>query len=319
MKRILLLSLSFLLAVSFSGCHKEDVEISEEDALDTKYEVVAEGFDFDLTPSNDPYLNDGYIVKSNGLFGFIGSDGEFIMQPEYESVYINPYAIETKNYIYMFRDRNNETVNSGEALAYFMGYTDNIVCGTGIGGVTGLLFIDQENTIMRYMPGIISEPELSSVEYLDEGEKMLIPKIYEEYTKEMLDEYEFKDWYIAKSNKEIIGPYVEGEKPYFYSRDWDDHYWTMEIAPIVHGMFYEHAEKGYRVWNITADKYYDEVVDEAIPLSFNAMKIVKDSKMGVIDSDLNLVLFGDFEDVTLPIDGHAFVKLDGDWKLIKIK
>ena len=78
-------------------------------------------------------------------------------------------------------------------------------------------------------------------------------------------------------------------------------------------------EDGFKVWNDAGDAYYDEVVDEAVPLSFNAMKVVKDGKIGVIDFDLNLVLFGDFEDVTLPIDDYAFVKLDGDWKLIKIK
>ena len=34
--------------------------------------------------------------------------------------------------------------------------------------------------------------------------------------------------------------------------------------------------------------------------------------------NLNLVLFGDFEDVSRPIDGKAYVKIKGEWKQIQL-
>ena len=48
------------------------------------------------------------------------------------------------------------------------------------------------------------------------------------------------------------------------------------------------------------------------------MRIEKDGYVGVIDENLNLVLFGDFEEVTHPIDNKAYVKIDGKWQCIEL-
>ena len=60
------------------------------------------------------------------------------------------------------------------------------------------------------------------------------------------------------------------------------------------------------------------VFDKVTVISDRAMKVEKDGQMGIVDKDLNLVYMGDFEDVSLPIDGKAYVKIKGEWKQIQL-
>ena len=83
-------------------------------------------------------------------------------------------------------------------------------------------------------------------------------------------------------------------------------------------MIYEKVDDGYIIWNAKGTKHTDIVFDSAHPISDNAMKVEKDGKMGIVDKDLNLVYMGDFEDVSLPIDGKAYVKIKGEWKQIEL-
>ena len=321
MKRFITSLISLALALSLVGCENTPF-------IETDYKVVSnQNFDFDFTPTDDPFLEDGYIVKENGLFGFINIEGEYVMKPEYESVYINRNAYDSKSYIYMFKDKNNEAVNTGEALAYYLGYIDEIVCGVGIGGTSGLTFVDKDNHIFRFNPNILNSPTLVNVTEDFKGYKMLIPKIYEDYTEETLKDYKFKDWYIVTKDRKtmetkLFGPYKKKETNFFRTTEWDSDYRTLEIefdtCLYAHGMFYESKKDGYKIWNEDGTESFSELVDEVIPLSWNAMKIRKNGKLGVVDENLNLVLYGDFEDVSKPIDNRAYVKVNGVWKLIQL-
>lgn len=133
-----------------------------------------------------------------------------------------------------------------------------------------------------------------------------------------------KHYYIVTPEKEIFGPYNASEKATFSINENINYVKDIEVMSdlfdsYVKGLFYEKVDDGYKIWNKQGTSAYEEIVDYAEPISNNAMKIKKDGKLGVVNNKLELVLFGDFEDVTNVINQRAYVKQNGEWKLIEIK
>lgn len=131
----------------------------------------------------------------------------------------------------------------------------------------------------------------------------------------------YSDYYIVLyGENKIIGPYDTDEIATFARRSHDESnkIWYYDLFGEVYGLIYEKVDDGYIIWNAKGTKHTDIVFDSAHPISDNAMKVEKDGKMGIVDKDLNLVYMGDFEDVSLPIDGKAYVKIKGEWKQIEL-
>ena len=135
---------------------------------------------------------------------------------------------------------------------------------------------------------------------------------------------ESKQYYIVLYDVDrVIGPYDEDEVATFringYSQDKEG---KMSIYgmlyPIIDGLIYEKVNDGYVIWDAKGSKHTDIVFNKAEVISNNTMKVEKDGRMGIVDENLNLVLFGDFEDVSRPIDGKAYVKIKGEWKQIQL-
>ena len=323
MKKIIMAGLSCVLAASLVGCQNEEQpkqdqpQEQKEDVL--QYEVISEGYAFDMTPTTDPFYNEGYIVKENGLFGLMSASGDYIMEPQYSNVEISreESMIQEKNYLFM----RNPNTNSMEKASYYLGYSQEKDLIGGIGGISAVYTIDAQDELTVIAPWEASGYAIGW-DTLDRSR--FIPKVDVSPTK--MEEFmtlSFDEYYIVMKDGKRFGPYSAKQTPFFRSDEWDENFLTMEIdhpdCPFIHGMFYEIVDGKYKIYNEAGTQAYPELVDEATPLSWNAMKIVKDGKMGVINSDLELVLYGDFEAVTLPINGHAFVQVGGDWKLVELK
>ena len=312
MKRILIM---LLFACTLCGCQQPKEEPIEPDPLLTKYKIIEEeGFDFDLTPLCDPFYEEGYIVKEKGFYGFIDPLGKYIMYPGYESVLIgfSPDLQDQHNYLWMYPDKKGVYA---ESLAYYLGYSTELLFSSGIGGVGPVYFLNADNQLMgRFLDGKIKK--VDDFKYLD---KMRVPKADEIIqTAEQFDAYDFKKWYIANDHKDVWGPFDESFTPCFDVSTWSKDASTFEVVSLVHGMFCIPVKDGYKIYNPLGDACSDEVYEKAEPISWTAVKIEKDGKLGVIDENLDLVLYGEFEDVTRPIQNHAFVKIDGRWVLIEI-
>mgnify|MGYP004473471341 FL=1 len=256
---------------------------------------------------------DGYAVMENGLYGVIDTNGKYIMKPKYKYGVMTPY--QDSDNVCMFSEDN---YSSGESLDEVLG-SNRGGCSYGSIGVPAysLTFNEVENK-----PYVIKR-------HYDTGENELITYDWKtEFNYSMLvypnAQRESKQYYIVLYDVDrVIGPYDEDEVATFringYSQDKEG---KMSIYgmlyPIIDGLIYEKVNDGYVIWDAKGSKHTDIVFNKAEVISNNTMKVEKDGRMGIVDENLNLVLFGDFEDVSRPIDGKAYVKIKGEWKQIQL-
>ena len=256
---------------------------------------------------------DGYAVMENGLYGVVDTNGKYIMKPKYKYGVMMPY--QDSDNVCMFSEDN---YSSGESLDEVLG-SNRGGCSYGSIGVPAysLTFNEGENK-----PYVIKR-------HYDTGENELITYDWKtEFNYSMLvypnAQRESKQYYIVLYDVDrVIGPYDEDEVATFringYSQDKEG---KMSIYgmlyPIIDGLIYEKVNDGYVIWDAKGSKHTDIVFNKAEVISNNTMKVEKDGRMGIVDENLNLVLFGDFEDVSRPIDGKAYVKIKGEWKQIQL-
>lgn len=287
---------------SISETHQSAEEMGYK-ILDTKVP------NFESSPV-DVYDKDGvfYAVKVNGSYGVIDADGKYIMQPKYKYG-IMLQGINDDN-LCMYPNQND---TSGEFLHYAL-HNKVQACSVGSIGVPQFrVTFDDEK-----------KPYLSEYN-LDNGFKTYDWK--EEFDSSMIvypnNEAEYKQYYIVLfGENRIIGPYDKDEivtfRANFYNYNNNKLYVWYTLYPTIDGLIYEKVDNGYIIWNAKGTKHTGMVFDKAEVISNNAMKVEKDDQMGIIDKSLNLVYMGDFEDVSLPIDGKAYVKIKGEWKQIQL-
>lgn len=272
--------------------------------------------DFEMSPvdlKNDD--DECYFVKVNGLYGVIDSDGKYIMQPEY--IYSILFEADllgddtNKSNVCL---ANDEAAMQGDSLENALGKND-LKCGiTGYGGTSNQRLTFDEG---EYRPYLIQPSENfdTQVKTYDWKESLDHSMIVYEKNHPNSSEY----YIVLYGENKVIGPYDKDEVATFsaYSRSTNDVN-VYNLLGKVYGLIYEKVDDGYIIWNAKGTKHTDMVFDKVTVISDRAMKVEKDGQMGIVDKDLNLVYMGDFEDVSLPIDGKAYVKIKGEWKQIQL-
>ena len=261
--------------------------------------------DFESTPIDiGNGENVGYLVKENSLYGFVGTNGKFIMKPKYKSGII--FELEEGNYACM-------ALNKGDSEGYGTGnpYAQDNTCyldGLGTPPYGYNLTFDEEH-----------KPYVIDYESGEETKTYDWKKYFN--TSSLISDNETGEYYIALyGENRLIGPYQKNEQATFVDVLDDDN--DLNVygydSRFIEGLIYEKVDDGYIIWNAKGTKHTDIVFDKATVISDKAMKVEKDGQMGIVDKDLNIVYMGDFEDVSLPIDGKAYVKIKGEWKQIEL-
>lgn len=303
---------------------QETTEERQNDNLSEYTVLDVEVPDFDITPIDNDNAN-GYLVRVDGMYGFIDTDANFIYDPRYEAVMVMDLDgdVNSGMDVCLFPDADKTGVIDGTSIDGTLGEGYSPQCGNGFGGVPYYTYLSIDNRVI----GSNYDYPIDEV-FLDES--IIVDKLTREFT-DGADLYingagnvEPNLYYIVTPDLKVFGPYDDKENATFSINKNLSQAQSMEIVSglftsYVKGLFYEKTEDGYVVWNKDGTNHYKEPVDFAKSISNKAMKIEKDGKMGVINENLDLVLFEDFEDVSNVIDGHAFVKIGGIWKLIELE
>ena len=310
----------FLLAclcagLALSGCastekpKKEDkVEEKKEEKKEAKkadskkekpaYEVISDRVDdFEETPVQ--YYGKGYVVKVNGRYGFIDENGQYIYEPTYASTYVMPSRDQVPT-MYLKND-------AGTGLSLKDGSEQEL----GVGAIyRGEYCFDSSYNIYLDMNGNQTDeiPEKSVMAYKKEKEEPLT---------------EGQDYYIySQPVGQFFGPYSI-EEPAMYSIkatyvDPDLGFFGNGCDMNLSRLFYEKVEGGYKIHNSETGKCLDTIFDKAEPLSDNSFYVEKGKEKGIVNEDCQLVLLGDYENVSEPLNGKAYVKVKGKWQLIQV-
>lgn len=307
-----------------SSNNVEENTIEENTEL-TPYTVLdVDVPDFENTPMDDDNGN-GFLVKVDDFYGFIDSSGSYILDPTYEGVMLTDLTNNAENGfdVCMFSNSDQTNVQDGISVNGKLGENGmNPTCGHGFGsgGFPKYLSVDDQ---------VISGDMSNSIYHVQLDEPIIVNKLDREFT-DATDLFSNVDtsvdmdhYYIVTPENKIFGPYDHSEFATFSMNRNTNQTQDVEVISdlfnsYVKGLFYEKTEDGYRIWNKDGTKCYEEIVDFAEPISNNAMKIKKDGKLGIINKNLELVLLGDFEDISNVIDNRAYVKMDGVWKLIEL-
>ena len=304
---------SEILILAKSNLNEEDYEIIKLISMKTKYNILDRSVpNFENIPIEN-YDKNGYLIKINGYYGFIDINGNYIVDPHYESGLFQSTG-SSQETVCFFPDKTKTGVIEGENLNYYLNKNSQLECGAGFGGAyVGDYFLDDDHCIYFEAP-------------LEDGKRYSDINIT--LTRTITNPNEKGKYYIVNNNLNLFGPYDESEICSFgiYGSFNNENVgnigeWNVYSGIyyyVIRGLFYEKIDNQYRIWNADGTKCTEELFDSVEAISENTMRIEKDGYVGVIDENLNLVLFGDFEEVTHPIDNKAYVKIDGKWQCIEL-
>ncbi|MGN1275734.1 MAG: WG repeat-containing protein [Floccifex sp.] len=299
--------------------------------METKYHILDCNIpQFEYTPITN-YQKDGYFVKVNGKYGFIGVDGNYIVEPKYEygQLYWNEKEGNLVETCLLVTSEQKGT-GQGENLDYYLGLSNQQYMFSGSGlNAGGDYYLDNNQNIYYFEEIIVSFGQLQDFETFDDNEVFILN------TRTIFNKEKDSEFYIITKDQKLFGPYDELEVPTFslycnqlrktnhlsFYNDWIFFSNLNGNDPLncnVFGLFYEKVDNKYRIWTSDGKKSSDLLFDSAIPISNTEMKVGINGKLGILDSNLNLVLLGDFEDITCPINNEAFVKINGKWEKISI-
>lgn len=292
----------------------------------SKYDVVKTLPKLEETPI-DMY-GKGYIVKVDGKYGFMDTNGDWVIPNEYEQLYFHGYSDEPEDRVCFIRGKDEETLNDGLDLKGVLEQSEHTTCGnTGYGGI-----------YLGYIT--LYEDDLGSTFYYDTETGKKIPFHDLHHTSDysdsgLMDSYGNKStnlmivnpstrddkliygtYYAISYTGNVYGPFKEGDKFAFNFMHGE-----FPVNTPVNGLFLTkyNGENTYRVLDRFGTSEYEKPLKSAELISTNTVRIKSGKYTGIIDESLQVVLFGEFEDVSKPLNQKAFVKMDGKWNIIEIK
>lgn len=309
-----------------NGITYEEDEALADVTINNGFKVIKELPMIEETPI-DMY-GEGYIVKVDGKYGFMDTDGNWLIPNEYEQLYFHGYSNEPEDQVCFIRGKDEETVSDGIDLKRTLDQLGDPACGnTGYGG---------------YNPEYITlyEDDLGSTFYYDSetGKKIPFHDLHHE------SEYSDSDLLDAygdnRSNLMIVHPSTRDDQIIA------DTYYAISYTGNVYGPFHKEDNFSFNFYHgniaentpvkgLVITKYsnsdayhildrfgsseYEKPLKSAELISYNTVKIKSGKYMGIIDESLQVVLYGEFEDVSKPLNQKAFVKINDKWNIIELK
>lgn len=275
---------------------------------------------FDEIPVN---INDlGYLVKTNGLYGFLDINGDWLIEPKYANYtqLVGLSGVEQK-------DKPDGTVCLNPVDRQISPVVINGSVGGEDGDCSGFGGLAAGELVYRQDIGSVVYYEYQSNQFLDidqsiydDGESYIV---FDSLSRE---NEQPTYYYIYTSNKSIFGPYPVDETATSAAiplkKDQNGNYNGQIILsrniPVV-GPFYVAEGIGYRIHDATGTLFYPDLVQDVKVLSRSSLAITTmDGQKGIIDQNLNLVVLGNFQEVAKPIGNKTLAKIDNKWQLIEI-
>ncbi len=302
--------ISLLAVCLLAGCGSGNGEefASVDDTEEMNYTILSKDVpDFDTSPIR--YGDHGYIYLENGSYGFITADNENIVP---SGRYITTRILQG---VCMYENESTAS-EPNVSIDQLLGLTDQNSCSCGIGGIPNIYVLGSDDQVYSVMA---KQVETAT----PDGHSYLAPK-----SDPYASEFDWSNYYIVASDlKTVYGPYDASETASFsatqvYNLDSSNPYkGSLSIPDTLgntnFGLFYEKTGKGYIIHSIDGLSSSEETYDYAQPISKNAMKVEKDGKMGVVDTSLNEVYMGDFQDCSELINNKGYVKVDGKWLYVE--
>lgn len=292
----------------------------------TKYQKIKNLDNFDMTPI--AYNNQGYIVKVKNKYGFINSNGDYIVKPQYSGIFINAQKDSDEKGLYFVEDAETKVDNKG----VYLKSNDDVVSKTNIsnGGYGGVNQIS-----LKYDDQKV---------YVCEGNSRILLSKYKKYAKE-------NDSVVPNKSMKLASEYDDGEDKAFITPnneiielddDNDENTFIIEKSEY-NGKTSEVILTDNSAKGLVAGELNDKpiIVDEtgvyfanvdfdyAKYASINGMQITNGRNKGVIIynsknknnvyNGYELAIYGLFDDVAQPINDKSIVKKDGQWQLVKLK
>ena len=310
MKKIMtVLGLSLCMGLSACTVEKPKEEVKEKEKVKETLDYTIlekESIQFDETPV--AYFNKGYLVKVNGMYGFLGKDGTYIFEPQY------PRLLVSSDDVLLMND-SAEVMSIREEGPRMFG---------GLGGaVTSSYVVDLENNGMgkQFRDGSYVEESLDTSRIVYEKvDGLSDPVGY--YLNEASNYYIYN-----KSSDTVYGPYTRDEMATFsflaVNKNKQDETYSVyfDLGPnyYVSGLFYEKLDNGkFKIHVLDDSKVSKKEFDSVKFLNDTSARVKYKGKLGIVDQDGELCILEDCEDISEPIDGKAYIKLNGTWSFIKL-
>lgn len=307
--------------------------VNATDIKSLKFKDIYENLpEIEETPIN--VFDRGYIVKTNGLYGLMDINGKWILDPTYKSYQYILGSIYggTPKTVCLLSESNESEYPQTESINEILAIEGGPCVGYG-GAYTGYIAYDEKNRNVVHVYNDEIQP-YQNAPFYHVGVSYVIPSI----DSSKMDSIDFEldliesdsDYYILSSTGELFGPYnknesatLSAEKLYYDIDDVDEY--DAHIGsivgrnPFVQGLYYAHEGDKYRIFNQEGINSYPELFDDALVLSDTAIQVTKNGQLGVVDSNFELIMIGDYEAVTEPIGNKVFVKKNGKWKIVSLK
>ena len=274
---------------------------------------------FDETPIG--IKGKAYLAKVDGKYGVIDNQGNWIVEPKYDQY----------SYIYQTWCLANEGGNSED----YVSINDTLgIKGepcTGYGGVHYGHIVSNKSDPNDVFFMVLGNGTKNIDKYI-ESTSVIVEPLKCDY--EDISQYESElqaidkeSYYILNTRHQLFGPYDKVEiATYNYLGLIGGYYFSLNSGPMeffngsvsIYGLFYAKESGKYRIYDNTGTKSYPDLVDQVNILSNEAAEVTIGDKRGIINSDLELVVLGDYENVAEPIDGMTYAKVDGRWRLINV-
>lgn len=297
-------------------------EINFEDMGDICFHELLNGTaQFDETPIN--INNIGYLVKIQGRYGFVDIHGNWMLKPKYRS-YDQAVGI-------VGLDEPGDadgcvSLNQNEAPNHSIILTENIGGSAGACGEMGGLpsgeyvYLPSTGSVSYYQYQSKEYQAVSEDPYYDDSRSYII---YDTLS----DQDAVKDhYYIFSSTGTVYGPYSTTEpatsaaiRLHENENGFRDGMLHFDCNPSLTGPFYVREGYGYRIYDSSGTKYYSQLVQDVKVLSGTSLEVTINGQKGIIDENLNLVILGDFENVSKPIGNKTLAKIGDGWRIIEIQ
>ena len=284
----------------------------EKEKVKEVYKVVnEEDYKFDKTPVL--YDGIGYLVQVEGMYGLIDENGNYVYEPSFPGLYYLKDDVILRNSL-----NTPDGINMMDGSDFMGGF------GLVDGGYVNVFDPDTKDVFQKSYVDMNGMADM----YLDlpESEEFRTYVIYQDEDVTLDPEfYNNIPYYIyVMYSNEIYGPYNPEENAAFTvekirNEAMDEIVFDLETNIQIPNLFYVKTEDGYVIHSMNDAKKSKKAFEDVEWLSSDCCKVYSGKKMGIIDKDCNLVIWGEFEDIAQPCNGMTYVKKDGSWKLVELQ
>ncbi|MBP3853252.1 MAG: WG repeat-containing protein [Erysipelotrichaceae bacterium] len=304
----------------FFGCAAPNSSPSDKpaDQSSVGYKVISEDVPvFQRIPIS--YKGKGYIAKVDDSFGFIDTNGEWTIAPDYPSISFYPSGSfhKTENTEGIWKTGvcmlNAEEEWAGDSMDAILEGNSMSYVMSGMGGAGGGQYVVNENQEVIWNSAT-GDPEPES----EINNAYIVFDENVSYT-------DYSEYYLyVRSTNTLFGPYQEKEAATFVMIPKSSGIQSLHL--FVHqndqisGLFFAEEGGKYIVYTADGTQKTEEMYSKAKVISNDAVLVKKGDQWGIVDETLRFIDLKDpeIEEMSKPIDGKCYIRKNGTWMLVEI-